>query len=66
MNCSPRVREYHDWGYSEIYMGKVEDCFSPDEVDEAIRLLTSLPADALSQTEIQLLAQLKGRRKQRS
>lgn len=59
------VRKFFDWGYSEVYMSNLEDCFTPQEVDEVIIHLDRLPQDAWSKTEVELYARLKDRRKQR-
>jgi len=59
------IRKHYDWGYSEIYMPNPEDCFTLDEIDEVIKLLSSLPVASLSLKEQQLLTALVNKRKQR-
>ena len=56
------VKKFHDWGYVIVYMGKAEDCFSSEEIDQAILKLSSLPTDALSVKESDLLSKLKTKR----
>lgn len=55
------VRKYHDWGYSEVYMPSVRDCFTSEEKREVIAKLTAIPVEYLSQDELKVLGELRRR-----
>lgn len=52
------IRKHYENGYVEVYNASLKDCFSLDEVDEAIIMLNRLPSTALSNTEKSLLTAL--------
>ena len=59
MRIEGGVRKFHSWGESEVFMPNPEDCFTKEELEEVIRELSSLPIDALSEEDKELLDRCK-------
>ena len=57
------VRKHHAWGYSEVYIPNIEDYFTKNELEQVIRDLNSLPSDALSPQDRDLLVRCMRKRK---
>lgn len=57
------VRKDFNWGYSEVYMPNVEDCFTKEELEQVILELSKLPIEALSEQDKELVSKAINKRK---
>lgn len=57
------IRKHYETGTLTVFNSDLTKCFSKMEMPQAISLLNSLPADALTKEESSLLANLKISRK---